>query len=76
MKRTVRKWLSLLMAFAIVLSLMPVALAEDENNPTPPSTEVTPSEPGENGTGGSGNGSGNQEPGDPNTPSEPNGDKE
>ena len=30
MKRTVRKWLSLLMAFAIVLSLMPVALAEDE----------------------------------------------
>ena len=29
MKRTVRKWLSLLMAFAIVLSLMPVALAED-----------------------------------------------
>ena len=46
MKRTVRKWLSLLMAFAIVLSLMPVALAEDENNPTPPSTEVTPSEPG------------------------------
>lgn len=30
MKRTVRKWLSLLMAFAIVLSLMPVALAADE----------------------------------------------
>lgn len=76
MKRTVRKWLSLLMAFAIVLSLMPVALAEDENNPPPPSTEATPSEPGGNGTGGSGSGSGNQEPGDPNTPSEPNGDKE
>lgn len=76
MKRTVRKWLSLLMAFAIVLSLMPVALAEDENNPPPPSTEATPSEPGGNGTGGSGSGSGNQEPGDHNTPSEPNGDKE
>lgn len=30
MKRTVRKWLSLLMAFAIVLSLMPVALAADD----------------------------------------------
>ena len=89
MKRTVRKWLSLLMAFsivlsrelspdfsiwsitsrrlslrpswspsAIVLSLMPVALAEDGNTQDPPSTEVTP--PG--GTGGSG--SGNQKPGD------------
>lgn len=34
MKRTVRKWLSLLMAFAIVLSLMPVALAESETPPT------------------------------------------
>ena len=32
MKRTVRKWLSLLMAFAIVLSLMPVALAEDKED--------------------------------------------
>lgn len=32
MKRTVRKWLSLLMAFAIVLSLMPVALAADKED--------------------------------------------
>ena len=70
MKRTVRKWLSLLMAFAIVLSLMPVALAEDGNTTqNPPSTEVTP--PG--GTGGSG--SGNQKPGDPNEPGDPDGDK-
>lgn len=38
MKRTVRKWLSLLMAFAIVLSLMPVALAADEKESI---TEVT-----------------------------------
>lgn len=30
MKRTARKWLSLLMAFALVLSLMPAALAERE----------------------------------------------
>lgn len=36
MKRTVRKWLSLLMAFAIVLSLMPVALAEDETTKPDP----------------------------------------
>lgn len=35
MKRTVRKWLSLLMAFAIVLSLMPVALAADETTDDP-----------------------------------------
>lgn len=70
MKRTVRKWLSLLMAFAIVLSLMPVALAEDGNTTqNPPGTEVTP--PG--GTGGSG--SGNQKPGDPNEPGDPDGDK-
>lgn len=70
MKRTVRKWLSLLMAFAIVLSLMPVALAEDGNTTqNPPSTEVTP--PG--GTGGSG--SGNQKPGDPNESGDPDGDK-
>lgn len=70
MKRTVRKWLSLLMAFAIVLSLMPVALAEDGNTTqNPPGTEVTP--PG--GTGGSG--SGNQKPSDPNEPGDPDGDK-
>lgn len=31
MKRTARKWLSLLMAFAIVLSLMPAALAVDHS---------------------------------------------
>ena len=64
MKRTVRKWLSLLMAFAIVLSLMPVALAEDGNTQDPPSTVekggTTPSnDPNDNtGTGGGNTGTG------------------
>ncbi len=46
MKRTVRKWLSLLMAFAIVLSLMPVALAADENTQDPPGTTEGTNPPG------------------------------